>query len=89
MVNEAGYSAWAADALKIFQRHSGSGDDHAVADLICDLGHLADERGLDFLDEVRRGITNWYAELHASEHNILGRDVVVQIIIEPRQLGSP
>ena len=38
------------------------GDEHAIADLICDLGHLADERGFDFLDEVKRGILHWYAE---------------------------
>lgn len=85
MTSKADHSAWAADALAIFQRHCGTSDDHAIADLICDLGHLAERRGLDFLDEVRRGIAHWHAEMHASEHNILGPDVAVQIMIELRQ----
>jgi hypothetical protein len=33
-----------------------SGDEHAIADLICDLGHLADHLGFDFLSEVKKGI---------------------------------
>ena len=46
----------------VFQERCGTSDEHAIADLICDLGHLAEERGLDFLSEVKRGIGHWYAE---------------------------
>src|SRR4029077_10443199 len=49
-------------------------DERAIADLICDLGHLADERGFDFLDEVKRGIGHWYAERHVSDRNYLAPD---------------
>jgi hypothetical protein len=28
---------------------------------------LAEERGFDFLSEVKRGIGHWYAEQHASD----------------------
>jgi hypothetical protein len=45
MIDKAGHIAWAADAVAVFQNHCGTGDEHAIADLICDLGHLADERG--------------------------------------------
>jgi hypothetical protein len=31
--------------------------------LICDLGHLADGRGSDFLDEIKRGIGHWYGDI--------------------------
>ena len=34
-------------------------DENAIADLICDLGHLADVSGFDFLNEVKRGIGHW------------------------------
>jgi hypothetical protein len=34
----------------------GTSDEHAIAGFICDLGCLADKRGCDFLDEVKRGI---------------------------------
>jgi hypothetical protein len=74
----------AGAAVAEFQRHRQTSDDHAIADLICDLGHLADERGLDFLDLVRCGIAHWYAGQYAHEDDILGPDAAVEIIIEPR-----
>ena len=48
MIDKAGHIAGAADAVAVFQKHCGTGDEHTIADLICDLGHLADERGFDF-----------------------------------------
>jgi hypothetical protein len=84
MVEKTDHIAWAADAVEVFQQHCGTGDEHAIADLICDLGHLAEERGFDFLGEVRRGIGHWYAEHHASDHDHLGPDAAVEIIITPK-----
>ena len=63
MIDKGSHVAWAADAVAVFQKHCGTSDEHAIADLICDLGHLAEGRGFDFLDEVRRGIGHWYAEV--------------------------
>ncbi len=37
MIDKAGHIAWAAEAVAVFQRHCGTGDEHAIADLICDL----------------------------------------------------
>ena len=76
--------AWAAEAVAVFQRHCRTGDEHAIADLICDLGHLAEERGFDFLSEVKRGIGHWYAEHHAGDGESLGPAAVVEITISPR-----
>jgi hypothetical protein len=84
MIDKPNHVAWAADALAVFQRHCGTSDEHAIADLICDLGHLAEERGFDFLSEVKRGIGHWYAERHASDRDYLGPDAVVEITITPR-----
>jgi hypothetical protein len=52
MIDKADHIAWAADAVEVFRKHCGTGDEHAIADLICDLGRLAEERGFDFLSEV-------------------------------------
>ena len=73
MIDKAGRITEAAEAVAIFQRHCGTSDEHAIADLICDLGHLAEERDLDFIDEVKRGIGHWYAERHASNRDRLDR----------------
>jgi hypothetical protein len=56
----------AETALRQFRRETGIGHDReAVGDLIADLGHYCDERGLDFDELVRRGVEHWRAELQA------------------------
>ena len=65
MTDKANHIVWAAEVVVVFQRRCRTGDQHAIADLICDLGHLAEERGLDFLRAVGRGIGHWYVEQHA------------------------
>jgi len=84
MMDKADHIAWAAEAVAVFQEHCRTGDEHAIADLICDLGHLAEERGLDFLSEVKRGIGHWHAEHHAGDGEVLGPDAAVEIIIKPK-----
>jgi hypothetical protein len=85
MTDKADHIAWAAKAIAVFQQHCRTGDEHAIADLICDLGHLAEERGFDFLSEVKRGIGHWYAEHHAAgDGEVLGPDAAVEIIITPK-----
>ncbi len=70
----------AADTIAYYQQRCGSADEHAMADLICDLGHLADKRGLDFLDEVRRGVHHWYVE-RETKKGVLAEKVQVRISI--------
>jgi hypothetical protein len=84
MTDKADHVAWATEAVDVFQRHCRTGDEHATADLICDLGHLAEERGFDFISEVKRGIGHWYAEHHAADGERLGPDAAVEITINPR-----
>jgi len=84
MTDKVYHVAWAAEAVAVFQRHCRTGDEHAIADLICDLGHLAEERGFDFLSEVKRGIGHWYAEHHAGDGESLRPDATVDITINPR-----
>jgi hypothetical protein len=84
MIDKADHIGWAAEAVAVFQERCGTRDEHAIADLICDLGHLAEERGFDFISEAKRGIGHWYAEHHASDRNYLGPDAAVEITIAPR-----
>jgi hypothetical protein len=41
MTDKANRIVWAAEAVAVFQKHCRTGDEHVIADLICDLGHLA------------------------------------------------
>jgi len=83
MTDKTDHIAWAAEAVAVFQWHCRTGDRHAIADLICDLGHLAEERGFDFLSEVKRGHRDWFAEHHAVDGESLGPDAAVEITINP------
>ena len=71
-------------ALEMFQLLSGTHDEHAIADLICDLGHLADSQSLDFLQEIERGIGHWYAERSAGNNEAAAIKPDVKIKIRPR-----
>jgi hypothetical protein len=75
MTDKADHIAWAAEAIAVFQAHCRTGDEHAIADLICDLGHLAEDRGFDFISEVKRGIGHWYAEHHAGDGELRTREI--------------
>ena len=57
-------------------------------DPICDLDHLRDERALDFLAEVKRGVGRW-AEHHSHDRDNFGLDAVVKITIRRGDLQAP
>jgi hypothetical protein len=72
-------------ALRTFQELSGSGDEHSIADLICDLGHLADQQGVNFLQEIERGVGHWHAERSRSHDLAASGQPHVQIRVRPRK----
>ncbi|MGJ0506080.1 MAG: hypothetical protein ACR652_02900 [Methylocystis sp.] len=84
MTDKANHISWGAEAVLVFQRRRRTGDEHVIADLICDLGDLADERGLDFLKEVARGFGHWHAEHNARDRGNLRPDALVKIKIKQR-----
>jgi hypothetical protein len=71
-------------ALRTFQELSGSGDEHSIADLICDLGHLADKQGINFLLEIERGVGHWHAERSKSDDAMATVQPYVQIKVRAR-----
>lgn len=79
--------SWADEALKHFQTSCGTTDSHAIADLICDLGHLADRRGQSFLEEVRRGVCHWLAEREGVDATF--SEAEVKIIVRPLMRREP
>jgi hypothetical protein len=50
-------------------------------------GGLAEERGFDYLSEVKRGIGHWYAEHYVSDRDYLGPDAVVEMRAKPSLLS--
>ena len=56
-------AAWALKALRAFADVTGSDlGREALHDLLCDLGHYADQKGLDFREEVDRAAATWADE---------------------------
>jgi hypothetical protein len=55
-------SDWAEAALVTFAEQTGTDEEDAVADLLCDLMHFCDRHGLEFRDELARGEGNYEEE---------------------------
>lgn len=53
---------WVKPAIEAFQQETGTDDENAIADLVCDLCHAARARGDDPIEEVKRGLRHFLAE---------------------------
>ncbi len=84
MIDNADHIVWAAEAIAVYQRHSRTGDEHAIASLICDLGHLAGNAALTLSVRSGEGLDIGTRKLHAEDRNDLGPDAAVEITINPR-----
>jgi hypothetical protein len=74
----------AARALSVYQAACGTVEDHAIADLICDLGHLSEELGIDFLAQLQRGVQHWHVERRPGPGALAASDPVVKIVIRAK-----
>ena len=55
-------ASWASTALIAFKSETGSDDEDAMSDLLCDMMHLADREGEDFTTDLRRAAGHYVAE---------------------------
>jgi hypothetical protein len=60
-------AAWAACALRQFQRETGTDDEDALCDLLCDLMHWSDRNDSDFEAELERARMHYEAETVGDE----------------------
>jgi len=64
MTTNVDRARWAERCVRTLVAESGVDSiEHAITDLIANLGHLSDEAGLDFLSLVEAGIGHWHLEL--------------------------
>ena len=73
MIDNADHIVWAAEAIAVYQRHSRTGDEHAIADLICDLGHLAENAALTLSVRSGEGLDIGMRNFMLKTATILGR----------------
>lgn len=80
---------WARESVVAFQDAKGGPDfeglcpedqDDALADLIADLGHLADWLGVDFVKLVEQGVGAWSAERRHLDDDHMDPDRVTVLI---------
>lgn len=56
-------AGWAEKALRTFSNETGATlGEEALHDLLCDLGHYADQLGLDYKEQVVRAVETWVEE---------------------------
>lgn len=65
-------ASWAAAALMTFAGLTGSDiGPEALHDLLCDLGHWADAKGIDFAEAIERAAATWSDEKHLDEEEMI------------------
>lgn len=64
-VTNSDRAGWALTAVRAFQQATGSDDDTAIYDMLCDLHHLADEIGLDW--DGLLGMADYHYEAEVEE----------------------
>ena len=63
MTTNAKRAAWAEACISLFADMTGTDNDaDSIGDLICNLGHYAQRRNLDFLKLLQTGIGHWHIE---------------------------
>lgn len=56
-------AAWAREAVEAFGSITGADlYEEAACDLICDIGHLCDQEGFDFVALLRKAVGYWKIE---------------------------
>ncbi len=55
-------ASWALQTIHLFQRATGTDDEDALADLLCDLMHWCDRNGESFRLELGRAVMHYEAE---------------------------
>jgi hypothetical protein len=56
---------WAQAAIIAFRKVTGTEEEEALSDLLCDLMHLANRQGENFYESLGRAINNYVEETRA------------------------
>lgn len=78
-------AAWAKSAVCAFQTETRAEDESAVADLLCDLMHLADRENWQFDVELERARTHYEAETTPDTSDLLA---AAKLVIERWSSGD-
>jgi hypothetical protein len=76
---------WAESALLAFQNEIGTDDEDALADLLCDLRHLADRKGWHFEAEMERAQAHYVAETAPDQPALLA---AAQLVLDRWSSGD-
>lgn len=87
MPNNTERAAFTEGAIGLFMSETGSDEDTAASDFICDLLHAEKLAGRDPLHAVRNGLCNFIAE--ASDAHEDGMYVQAQVDLSLRANGKP
>jgi hypothetical protein len=78
-------ATWAKSAVCTFQTETRAEDESAVADLLCDLMHLADRENWQFDVELERARTHYEAETTPDASDLLA---AAKLVIERWSSGD-
>ena len=62
MTDKENYIEFIKEMIGLYKACFRSEDASVVSDIICDLGHYADQNKIDYLGQVKNGISHWVVE---------------------------
>ena len=62
MADKENYIEFIKEMIGLYKDRFRSEDASVVSDIICDLGHYADQNKIDYLGQVKNGISHWVVE---------------------------
>ena len=62
MTDKENYIEFIKEMIGLYKDRFRSEDASVVSDIICDLGHYADQNKIDYLGQVKNGISHWVVE---------------------------
>ncbi len=62
MTDKENYIEFIKEMIGLYKARFRSEDASVVSDIICDLGHYADQNKIDYLGQVKNGISHWVVE---------------------------
>ena len=71
MADKENYIEFIKEMIGLYKDRFRSEDASVVSDIICDLGHYADQNKIDYLRQVKNGISHWVVEKNEGNNSSL------------------
>jgi hypothetical protein len=81
MTDNENYIEFIKEMINLYKDRFRSEDASVVSDIICDLGHYADQNKIDYMRQVKNGISHWIVEKNEGNNSSSFTNTELEIIV--------